>query len=213
MPQNNPNDLQDMIRVEIGQLANHIGGVFGQEVGLLQKQLNNLAGLDLAQLTVVQNQVQALYAVLDGNPALPGFQNLQNLLDLIDRVVAIEAAQAATAAELVNLADGIANVDDRLTTLETGTTQQLADIAADVATANATATSAQSSANAANAAIAVLSDREDNRHNQHEGRHNGHDNSIGLLRTHVFLGHVGLAAVAIAGFNGAFSSAKAAALL
>jgi hypothetical protein len=205
--------VQEIVATELNLLASHIGGHVGQAVGDLQKQINLLAGLDASAVTTLQAQVLALRNLLDGDVNTPGYQAFQNLLDLLDRVAAIETAQVATDAQLVNLTDGLSNVDDRLTILEGQTTQQLADIAADVATATATANSAQSSANAANAAIAVLSDREDNRHNQHEGRHTGHDNAIGKLRQQVFLSHVGLAAVTIAGFNGAFATSKAAALL
>lgn len=207
MSQNNPQDLdiQEIVREELGLILNHVGGRLGQEIGELQAQLNNLAGLDLAQVTALQAQVQALHAVLDGDPSLPGFQNLTNLLALIDRVVALEGWQGVVDGRLTNVEEAVANVDDRLGALEGSTTQQLADIAIDVAAATSTAGNALSTANAAQAAVSVLADRED-------GRHNEHGNAIGKLRTQVYLSHAGLAAVTIAGFTGAFNSAKASAL-
>jgi hypothetical protein len=208
MPQYNQQDnqyVQELVAIEVGQILNHVGGHVGHEIGLLQKQLNNLMGLDAAEFTLLQSRVQSLYNLLDGDGNTPGMQNLQALMALLDRVADLEAFKTATEAELINLADGIADLDDRLTNLSGATTQQLADLGADVANASAAAGSAQATANAAQAAITVLSDRED-------GRHTDHGNAIGKLRQQVFLSHAGLAAVTIAGFNGAFASAKSAAM-
>jgi uncharacterized coiled-coil protein SlyX len=208
MSQANPQDLdiQEIVRAEVSQIINHVGGVVGTEIGLLQKQLNNLMGLDAAAFTLLQTRVQSLYNLLDGDGNTPGMQNLQALMALLDRVAALETAQAVTDTAIANLNDAVADLDDRLSTLSGATAQELADMGAEVASATATAIAAQVTANAAQVAITVLSEREDD-------RHTNHGNAIGKLRTQVYLSHAGLAAVTIAGFTGAFNSAKTAALV
>ena len=199
-------DIQDLVRAEMSQILAHVGGNVGAKIGGLQKQLNNLAGLDLAQITQIQSNVQALYDALDGDPASAGFQNLQSLLSLISRVVDLEAWKATVDSRLTNAEDGVAGIDDRISALETTTTQQIADLGVDVAAANSNAASALSTANAAQVAISLLDSREN-------GRHNGHENAIGILRQQVYAQHVGLAALAINAFDTAFMASEAAALL
>ena len=194
---NNPQleDLQDLVRAEITQILAHVGSHTGQKIGHLQRQLNNLAGLDLAQITTLQAQVQQLASLLDGDPSQPGYQNLQALMGLLDRVVDLEAWKATVDSRLTNSEDALDGIDTRVAAAEVA-----------VADASADAASAVSTANAAQLAVSLLDQRED-------GRHQGHESKIGILRNQVYATHTGLAVLAIAAFSGAFDSAEAAALL
>ena len=191
----NDNDLQDLIRVEVNQILAHVGGHVGAKIGGLQKQLNNLASLDLAQITQIQSNVQALYEALDGDPASAGFQNLQSLLSLISRVADLEAWQATVDSRLVNAEEGLDGIDTRVSAAEVAVAGAVSD-----------AGSALSAANAAQVAIGLLDQREN-------GRHNDHSNGIGQIRRQMYATHTGMAVLAIAAFSGAFDSAEAAALL
>lgn len=197
MPFNNPNidDIQLLVQAEMSQILSHVGSHTGQKIGHLQRQLNNLAGLDLAQITTLQAQVQQLASLLDGDPTQPGYQNLQALMGLLDRVVDLEAWKATVDSRLTNSEDALDGIDTRIAAAEVA----VADAASDAA-------SAVSTANAAQLAVSLLDQREDS-------RHGGHENKIGMLRSQVYQQNVGLAIVAIAAFSDAFNTAEAAALL
>lgn len=114
------NDIQVLVATEVTAIMQNIGSALGSEIGSLQSQLNAITSLDLASLTTLQANVQALYTALDGDPTSPGFQNLQSLLALIDRVVALEARSEAVDASIAAAVLTLQNHEARIATLEAG---------------------------------------------------------------------------------------------
>jgi chromosome segregation ATPase len=126
------NDIQVLVATEVTAIMQSIGSTIGSEIGSLQSQLNAITSLDLASLTQLQTNVQALYTALDGDPQSPGFQNLQNLLALIDRVVALEAHREAVDTSIAALTQSVQDHEARIASLEANGTGDLAVLESDV---------------------------------------------------------------------------------
>jgi chromosome segregation ATPase len=159
----------------------------------------------LSQISIsVQNfetRVAALEVGGTGGTSCDCEQIATDIQSLRDSIVTLQGVDA-TQAQL------IAALTTRLNALDvtiTGLNQQLANMAADIATAGGSAQQALDAAQAAQNAVNTLRDRED-------ARHTDHGNHIGMIRNQIYAQFNGLCDAVKPGFGAAFAAAKAAAL-
>jgi hypothetical protein len=124
--------------------------------------------------------------------------DIQSLRDQIITLQGVDAAQAQSLQTLVTRLNG-------LDTVLTGLSDQLSNLAGDIATAGGNAQQALDAANAAQAAVNTLRDREDTRHTEH-------GNAIGQIRGQIYAQFAGLCDAVKPGFAAAFAAAKTTAI-
>lgn len=161
---------------------------------------DQLSQISLAMQTY-ESRVAALEQAGSGGAACDCTQIAADIQGLRDQITTLQGVDAGQAQQIAALITRLNAVD--LTVA--GLSDQLADLAINVATAGGDASAALSAANAAQTAVNNLRDREDNRHTEH-------GNAIGMIRNQIYGQFVGLCDAVKPGFGSAFAAAKAAAI-